>query len=68
VAVGLEASRQHQLHEVAHMDARRGRVESDVGPHLPAVQGGAERVQIGGVGDEPTPGQFFEQGVHAAQG
>ena len=67
VTRGLQPSGQHQLHQVAHVDARCGRVETDIGTHLAGVEGRAQRVRVGGVRDETAPGQFFQYRIHNEQ-
>ena len=42
----LQDPGQHDLYQVAHVDARGGGVEADVEAHLPGVEGGAEGVEV----------------------
>ncbi len=60
VARVLQASGRHQLHEVPHVEARGGRVEAHIELDAPLAQRRAERVAVGGVGDEAAPLQLVE--------
>ena len=63
----LQCPGQHDLHQVAHVNARGRRIEPDVEGDRPFGEVGAQGVRIGGVGDQPSPGQFVEHIGHAAQ-
>ena len=63
----LEAAHGQDLHEVAHVHARRRGVEAAVQGQRSGRRGGAERLEIGRVGDEPPPGEVVEDG-HAGPG
>ena len=60
----LNASGHQQLHEMADVQRRRCRVETDIGRDRACVQVGRQCVHIGRLGDEATPSQFFKQRVH----
>ena len=60
VAGQLQAPRGDELDEVAHVEARRGRVEADIELDAPLAQRRAERVAVGGVGHEAAPLQLVE--------
>ncbi len=60
MAVSLQTPRQHQLHQVSHVDARRSGIKAHIGLQLSVVEGRAQCVQVGAVGYEPTPGQFVQ--------
>ena len=62
VAGVLEPAGGHQLDQVAHVEARRGRVEADIEPDAALGQRGAQRVAIRGVGEQAAPLQVVEEG------
>ena len=62
VAGVLEPLRGQHLDQVAHVQARRGRVEADVEPHAPAGQGLAQGVEVRRVGDQAAPLEVVEEG------
>ena len=61
VAGVLEAARGGQLHEVAHVQAGRRRVEPHVELDAPLAERRAERVAVGRVGDQPAPLEVVEE-------
>ena len=58
----LEPPRGDHLHQVAHVQARRGRVEAHIEPHAPLGQGLAQRVEVRRVGDQAAPLEVVEKG------
>ena len=64
VAGLLEPLGRDDLDQVAHVQARRGRVEADIELDAALGEGRAERVQVGGVSDEPTPFEIVDQIGH----
>jgi hypothetical protein len=62
VAGDLQAARGDQLHEVAHVQAGRGRVEADVEPHAPGREGLAQRARVRRVRDQTAPHEVVEEG------
>ena len=56
----LEATHRHEQHEVAEMEARRGRIEAAVVRQRSARHRRAQRVQVRVVGDHPPPLQIVE--------
>ncbi len=56
----LQAPHRDQLHEVAEVEARRGRVEAAVEGDRAGGQCGAQRIGIGAVRDQPAPGEVVE--------
>ena len=53
-----------QLDEVADVQARRGRVEAAVERDRPGGERRAQRVLVGGLGDQPAPAQLVEDVGH----
>ena len=60
----LEASGGQHLHEVAEVQARRGRVEADVERHRPGVQRRPQLGPIGGLLEQPAPLEVVEDVAH----
>ena len=62
---GLKVTHVDQLHEIADMQRRRGRVEAAIiGDRLP-VQRFGELFPVGGLGNQPAPFQFFKDGIES---
>ena len=62
VAGRLQPARGGQLDEVAHVQARSGRVEADIEPHAPGREGLAQCAEVGRVGDQAAPHEVVEKG------
>ena len=62
VAGQLQPTRGGELDEVAHVQARSGRVEADIEPHAPGREGLAQRAEVGRVGDQAAPHEVVEKG------
>ena len=58
----LQPARGRELEQVAHVQARRGRVEAHIEPHAPGREGLAQRAEIRRVGDEAAPLEVVQQG------
>ena len=56
----LEAAQREELHQVADVQARRGRVEAAVERDRPGVERRAQRVEVGARGDQAAPGEVVE--------
>src|SRR5690606_23796233 len=54
----------HQLHEVAEVEGRSGRVEPAVGRDGATVQGSAQLALVRGLGHQPAPLQLLEDVAH----
>ena len=64
VTGSLQSPGHHQLDEVAHVDARRGRVEPDVEGDGSRVQMLRQRGLVGGVRHQAPPSQLVEDCAH----
>ena len=60
VAAALKAAQRQQRHQVSGMQAGGSGVEAGVYRHRPALRFGAQRVEVGGLRDQPTPAQLVE--------
>ena len=61
----LQPARGQDLHQVADVQARRGRVEADIERHRPARQMRAQLVEAGGVLHQAPPQQIVDDVGHA---
>ena len=62
VAGVLQPLRGEDLHQVAQVQARRGRVEADVEPHAPRRERLAQGVEVRRVRDQAAPLEVVEEG------
>ena len=61
VAGPLQPLRREDLHEVAHVQARRGRVETDIEPHAPGRERLAQGAEVRRVCDQAAPHEVVEE-------
>ena len=63
----LQRPQHHELQQVPDVQARRGRVEAAVVGDRPLGEGGAQRVLVGALGDQPAAVQLVDH-VFASRG